>query len=757
MEDETFLKLLLQTFAVQAREHLDAMSTLLLELERQVPGKRAPAWETLFREAHSLKGAARSVNLPEIERVCQAMERVLSAFKRGELSVTPAFFEVMHAAVDGVGRLLARDLGESRAEHAGLASTLAREVLQLLEGPAESVAAPQAAPAPVAAADMASTGPAAAVPGPPGADTVRIATAKLDALVAQAQELQGLKLGGAHLADEAQSIVDMLATWSRGHDKRSGHARMLRRSGTLDKLENSKNKRLLERLLDASETDELFLRSLADRLGRLARAAAQDRRSLASRIDRMADQVRQVAMLPFSSLLGPVPKLVRDLAHDGGKDVAVDIQGAALEADRRILEQLRTPLTHLLRNALDHGIERPQQRVLAGKPPQGRLAISVNACEGARVALTISDDGAGVNVDKVRAQALKMGLRTEEQLAGMETEQLQQLIFESGLSTSPILTDLSGHGLGLAIVREKVQALGGSISVAAGEGGIGTCFCVVLPTTLATFHGLLVRCAGQSFMLPSRQVERVLRVEAQAVEVQEETPQLLVDGEHLRLVRLSSLLGLKDRLPADDSLHFMQIVIAANAGERLAFAVDEVVGDQEMLVQPLAPPLRRVPHISAATVLAGGQVVPLLNVADLFKSAQAAPPTAWHSPTRTSEAISLLVAEDSVTARTQLREILESAGYRVTTAADGVEALANLQSGQYDLLVTDVEMPRLDGFGLTARVRRDERLSQLPVILVTALDSREDKERGVEVGANAYIVKRGFSEQRLLDTIRTLL
>jgi two-component system chemotaxis sensor kinase CheA len=756
MEDEKFLKMLLQTFAVEAQEHLDAMSTLLIEMERQAPADRASSSETLFREAHSLKGAARSVNLAEVERVCQAMERVLSSLKRGELNPTPAFFEAMHASMDGLGRLVARDVGEGQAVEAGLAAALSRQVLQLLEGGAVSAPAAPSQPEAQPVVAPAVNEPVAAVPVA-SADTVRVATAKLDALMAQAQELQALKLGGAHLSDEAQAVVDTFATWRRGHDKRAGHARMLRRSGVLEQLTNGKNKRLLERLLDASETDELFLRSLADRLGRLARAAAQDRRSLASRIDRLADEVRQVSMLPFSSLLGPVPKLVRDLAHDSGKDVAVDIQGAGLEADRRILEQLKTPLTHLLRNALDHGIELPSQRVRSGKPPRGRLALSVSAQEGARVTLTISDDGAGVDLERVRARALRMGLRTEDQLARMAPGELLQLIFESGLSTSPIVTDLSGHGLGLAIVREKVEALGGTISVGSGEGGVGTRFSIVLPAMLATFHGLLVRCAGQSFMLPSRQVERVLRVEPQSLDAGGGAPQILLEGERLRFVPLSAILGLHARPRSDDASRFVPIVVLDCNGERLAVAVDEVVGDQEMLVQPLVPPLRRVPHISAATVLAGGQVVPLLNVADLFKSAQAPSGLAWHSSPGRGEPVSLLVAEDSVTVRTQLREILESAGYRVTTAADGMEAFANLQAGEYDLLVTDVEMPRLDGFGLTARVRRDERLSQLPVILVTALDSREDKERGVEVGANAYIVKRGFSQQRLLDTIRTLL
>jgi len=781
MEDDKFLKLLLQTFAVEAREHLAAMSQQLLALESAPASADVPGVvETLFREVHSLKGAARSVNLADIERVCQPMERVLSALKRGELAATPGFFEAMYAAADGLARILARDVGESSQLEPGLPATLANSMFVLL-GKA-SPAAPGAAAGPVPARSAATEpgAPAqaeaavapvtpeqphagAALPAAaPAESTVRIAVAKVDALMAQSQELQALKLAGAQIAEELQAMADMLASWRRGFDKRAGHARLLKRTGGDDAADNPKSRRLLARLLDAFDSDELFVKSLAERMGRVARAAAQDRRVLASRIDRLVDEVRQVSMLPFSSLFTGLPKLVRDLSHDSGKDVALDITGASLEADRRILEQLRTPLTHLIRNAIDHGIETPAQRMSSGKSPRGRLSVVVSAREGGRVELAVSDDGAGIDVERVRARALKMGLRSEEALAQLDASQSAQLIFESGLSTSPILTDLSGHGLGLAIVREKVLALGGSIMVAPADAGgsfaSGTRFVIVLPTALASFHGLLVRAAGQAFVFPSRHVERVCRVPPSSIRPVNGVDTVDVQDEPVQVVSLALTLGLQ-LSPGAPVPAFWQLVVLSCNDERLAFAVDEVVGDQEVLVQPLVPPLHRVPNISAATVI-GAQVVPLLNVADLFKSAdamragRAAP---WHAAPREGAAVSLLVAEDSVTARTQLRQILESAGYMVTTAADGMEALANLQSGEFDLLVSDVEMPRLDGFGLTARVRRDQRLADLPVILVTALDSREDKERGVEVGANAYIVKRGFDQQRLLDTIRTLL
>lgn len=778
MEDDLFLKQLLQMFSIEAQEHLSMMSELLLRLERAPPADEAArAVETLFREAHSLKGASRSVNLGDIERVCVPLERVLSALKRGEASATPEFFKTMYDTVDGLSKILARDVGETGAIDAGLPASLSRALLKLLPPAGDAAAlqpgAPARSPVPVssvaaaavspgeanAAASAAAHAPAVSVP-----DTVRLATAKLDSLMTQAQELQALKFSGAHLSDDAQAIADMLAAWRRGFDKRLRTARVLRRSGVAEAGADPRTARLLGQLLDAFDADDLFVRSLTERLARHARAAAQERRAVNARADRLLDDVKQVSMLPFSSLLSSLPKLVRDLAADSGKDVEVQIDGATLEVDRRILEQMKTPLTHLIRNAVDHGIEAPEQRLRDGKPPRGRIVVAVSAREGNRVEIAIDDDGAGIRVDKVRARALKMGLRSEAALAGMDDSQVRQLVFESGLSTSPILTDLSGHGLGLAIVREKVEAMGGTIVVTPPDKGIGTRFLIVLPTTLSTFRGLLVHAGGQPFVLPSRHVERVLRLLPEQVFTEAGRDAIVLGDDRLPLVSLAATLGLQSPRLDDDTTRHVQIVVLAGGSERMAFAVDEVVGDQEVLVQPLAPPLRRVRNIAAATVQGAGRVVPLINVADVLKSAtieREGRLPSWRSAQDTRAAAnagaSLLVAEDSITSRTQLRQILEGAGYRVTTAADGMEALVSLQNGDFDLLVTDVEMPRLDGFGLTARVRRDKRLSELPVILVTALDTREDKERGVEVGANAYIVKRGFDKGRLLDTIRMLV
>jgi two-component system chemotaxis sensor kinase CheA len=753
-DDERFLKRLLETFEIEAQEHLDTMSSLLLQLERGLPrAESAQAVETLFREAHSLKGAARSVNLADIERLCQAVERVLSAWKGGTLAVSPAVFDRMHAALDGLAGLLAQPAAVPAAGGNALAARLSGDLLGLL--------APAAAASTRAMAFTHAGAPTAPVPAgpgtaPPAADTVRIATAKLDALMTQVEELQALKFGSAHVADELRSSSEALAGWRRQWDRRWRQARVLRRAGIVEaSTATPRNRRLLARLLEGFDAEELALKSLLDRVARLDRAAQQERRGASARVDRLLDDMRQVLMLPLSTLLAPLPRLARDLARDGGKEADLVVRGATLDVDRRILEQMKAPLIHLVRNAVDHGIELPTQRMRAGKPPRGRITIDVLPREGNRIEIVVGDDGAGLALDKLRSRAERLQRMAPGTLDAMNAAQVADLVFESGLSTAALLTELSGHGVGLAIVREKVEALGGSVAVqppVAGEPG--TRLLIVLPTTLAAFRGLLVHAGGRPFVLPSRHVERVARVPLSALE---HGGSLALDGESMHCMSLSDVLELPlaRRTPAQ---RFQQLVVLASGDRRVAFAVDEVLGDEEVLVKPLASPLRRVRHVAGATVLGAGQVVPVLNVADLMKSAQLMPLRQAGSPDDASEpAASLLVAEDSITSRLLLKGLLEAAGFRVATAADGVEAFEQLQEHDFDLLVSDVEMPRLDGLALTARVRGDKRLARLPVVLVTALESNEDRARGVEAGADAYIVKRGFDQRSLLDAIRRLL
>jgi two-component system chemotaxis sensor kinase CheA len=744
-DDEQFLQRLMATFRLEADEHLGAMSTLLLELEK--PRADAPATgllETLFREAHSLKGAARAVSLTDVESVCQALESVLAALKRGEIALSPPLFDLLYRTVDAVRALLS---GEG---HGDGSADLLHALEQAQRGGAADFApaAPSAAPADAVLA-------APAPPAEPAEQTVRISTAKLTALLLQAEELLAFKHGAEHMADDLLGLHTELGAWRKGWERTVAGARAAVRAGERRQGSGGPQAPAIERLLQAVERDALLAKTLSDRCAQIERNAWQERRALAGMVDGLLADMKQTLMLPFSTLLEMAPRLVRDLAHDSGKAVGLSMDGGAVEIDRRILEQMRDPLLHLIRNAIDHGIEPPAERLRRNKPERARLAIAVVPRDGDKVELVVSDDGRGIDAQRVRERAIREGVLTAEAGATLSEAQMLALVFESGVSTSAMLTDLSGRGLGLAIVREKAEKLGGSVTAEHAPGG-GARFRIVLPATLATFRGLLAAAAGRQFVLPSRNVERVFRVLPESVRNAAGQATIVLENEVLALVPLARALGLAS--PAAPPSGYLTVALLASGSRRIALAVDAVLGEQEVLVKGLGPQLRRVVNIAGATVLGAGQLVPILHVADLMRSALAAGAAPMPAaPAAEAARRSLLVVEDSITSRALLKNMLEVGGYQVAVAVDGVDALGALRRGAFDLVVSDVEMPRMDGFDLTAKIRADRQLAALPVVLVTTLESREHRERGMDAGASAYIAKQSLEQSTLLDTVRRLL
>jgi two-component system chemotaxis sensor kinase CheA len=498
---------------------------------------------------------------------------------------------------------------------------------------------------------------------------------------------------------------------------------------------------------------EAFAGSFEPALGRLAKAAEADHHALGSMVDALLEDMKSALMLPFSELLELFPKLVRDLSRESGKEVELTTRGGEIQLDRRIMEELKAPLIHVVRNCIDHGLEAPAERMRKGKPARGSIAIAASSRD-ARIEISVSDDGAGIDGERVKAAAVRNGVLSWEEAGKLGGPEEVLLALHSGVSTSPMITDLSGRGLGLAIVNEKVEKLNGSLAVET-ERSAGTTIRMVVPLTLATFRGVLVGACGQVFVLPSTNVERATLVLREEIRTVENRETLSFDGQATPLARLGSVLGIEGGKRPGSGDGAVQVVVLGSAGKRIAFQVDEVLGEREVLVKSLGRQLVRVPNIAGATILADGKVVPILNVADLMSSAAklVPAPIGAQEPEKRK---SILVVEDSITARTLLRTILESAGYNVKTAVDGLDALAALRTLECDLVVSDVEMPRMDGFDLTARIRADKRLAELPVVLVTALDSREDRERGIDVGANAYIVKSSFERGNLLDAVRRL-
>jgi two-component system, chemotaxis family, sensor kinase CheA len=359
-------------------------------------------------------------------------------------------------------------------------------------------------------------------------------------------------------------------------------------------------------------------------------------------------------------------------------------------------------------------------------------------------------------VAEVRAAAARRGVAAPDAAEQDSEAAALALVFETEVSTSPMITQLSGRGLGLAIVREKAEKLGGQVGIDSRRGA-GTTIRMTVPLTLATFRGVLIECAQRLFIVPTVQVERVVRFKSQEVETVQGRRTLAVNGRAVALVDLAEVLQLPAVSRAADRSEATPALILGVGEQRVAFAVDAVRDEREVLVKRLGKPLSRVRNIAGATVLGSGELAPILNVTDLLKSARTAG-GARRAPAEPSVAPAkrILIVEDSITSRMLLKGILESAGYEVKTAVDGVDAFTTLRAERFDGVVSDVEMPRMNGFDLTARIRADRALAQLPVVLVTALESREDRERGIDVGANAYLVKSSLDQSNLLEALRRL-
>jgi len=687
--EEEFLQTLRATFKVEAEEHLQAIASGLLALEKtDEPGERQKIVETVFRAAHSLKGAARAVNLTQVEAICQKLEDLFSDWKRGKSLPSTQTLDRAHRAVDEVAKELR---------------------------PAPPTDAPAAAP-------EQSREPAKEARNETAqADTVRISVSKLDAHLFEAEEMLAVKLAAGQRATELAALTEQVAQWRK-------------------------------------DWNPDYLGTLESRLAALRRAAEQDRLTLGKRVDDLLAESKKLLMLPLATVGALFPKLVRDLSRDQGKEVELTVQGDEVEVDKRILEELKDPLIHLLRNSVDHGIETPDQRRQLGKPPRATIALAVSRVNGSGVEIAIRDDGRGIDVEALKTVARQRGVLTPQAASELADRDALALIFEPDISTSPIITELSGRGLGLAIVREKTEKLGGRVSVDS-ERNRGTTIRLSLPLTLATFRGILLRAAGRLFLLPTAEVERVTRFKSQDIRTVEGRETLLLDGRTVSLVRLADVL----QLPAaaqDESKTAMPAVLLGAGAARTAFAVDAVLDEQEVLLKQLGRPLLRVRNIAGAAVLGAGVVAPVLKVTELLQSAKkgGAPlRVAIAAKAAAPAAKSILVAEDSITSRLLLKGILEAAGYRVRTAVDGMEAYTALRAERFDLTISDVEMPRLNGFDLTTRIRADRKLAEMPVVLVTALESREDRERGIEVGANAYLVKSSFDQSNLLEAERRLI
>ncbi|MCA8932719.1 MAG: response regulator, partial [Rhodospirillaceae bacterium] len=482
----------------------------------------------------------------------------------------------------------------------------------------------------------------------------------------------------------------------------------------------------------------------------------RDSRALDAAVNGIQEEVRHLRMMPAATALEAFPRMVRDLARQTGKEVDWRIIGGDMLIDRKVLDLVKDPLIHLVRNAVDHGIELPSDRMAAHKPRAGHVMLTFAPGDAGRVVITLEDDGRGFSPGALRDAAVRSRAMTQQQAEALDDTEVLELAFRPGVSTSPVITGISGHGRGLAIVQETVERIDGELALTSIPSQ-GMKLTIEVPVSIATYRGLMLQSEGQTFLLPQEAVERVIRIPRDSLPAALARGMWSHNGESHPLGSLGALLGLHRGDPDDEIRRYVPAVVLHSGDRRAIFVVDKVMGESEAVLKDLRPPLERVRNVLSMGLLGSGVLVPVLRPSDLVISVKAIP-TAQQAAVEAARMRipKILVVDDSITTRTMERNLFEAAGYQVTTAADGMDAWEMLKSHTFDLVVSDIDMPRMDGFELTTQIRASGGLAGMPVILVTAMESREDKERGIRVGANAYVMKSKFDDTNLIEIVRRL-
>ena len=700
-------------------------------------------FDSLRRGLHTLKGSARmagAIRLGELTHIIES--QIEAAIERGEFSAQ--LFDQLEAKMDR----LSLDL-----EHMG----------------GRLVAPAAASPAPALAAEpgAARVEPLRAEPPLPSpAALLRVNADILDHLISESGEIAIARSRiEAELRQVKQSLSDLNDSVARLRNQlrevevqadsqmQSRLSVLEERDRDFDPLEFDRYTRLQEltRMMAESVNDAASIQqSLLKSLGETDAGLLQQ-----ARISRDVQQeLMRMRAVPFSNLNERLYRIMRQTAREVGKKAELEIEGGQVELDRSVLERIGAPLEHMLRNALGHGLESPQERLAAGKPESGRIAISLRQ-EGNEIALVVSDDGAGLDLDQLRKKAIEKGVLTRDQQAS-EAE-LAQLIFVSGLSTADKLTQLSGRGVGMDVVRSEIASIGGRVEIASTRGR-GTTFTVYLPLTLAVTQTVIVRAATSVLAVSSAMVEQVLRVKADALASLYEKAVIESQGRSYPLLYLPHLLGGRG---ATEIQTYNSVLLLRSGIQRIALHVDELIGNQEIVVKNIGPQLARVPGVGGATVMGDGRIVLIVNPVQLAQHARSAlaktaiAPAAMAAPAAAAAPL-IMVVDDSLTVRKITSRLLEREGYRVLTAKDGVDALELIKDTLPAVMLVDIEMPRMDGFELTRTVRGDQRTRGIPIIVISSRTAEKHRDQATQLGVNAFLGKP-YQESELLEQVMKYL
>jgi two-component system, chemotaxis family, sensor kinase CheA len=746
MAEDDLTTRLRATFVQELEEQVQELNRGLLALEQQP--RDAEQIRSLFRAAHTVKGAARVAGVPLVEQACHALESVFAEARDGRHQLDGSDFSLFFAVVDALGEAAAA----LRAGRPLEGTTLHALLPRLATGDSHGAAAgspPEASPRPGATAGGGSRQRVDAAPQPQdvASQPEDGARQREDVAAQRAEPVPEPE----DPADASSHVERRTAGTGTRHDDEA--AAPSGRAGTHPPLESGHGDELvrvhadrLESLLSAVGELMIVTGRIVDRTGR----QDDDVRRLDQATDAVADMVHRLRLRPFADVCEALPRAVRDVAAAEGKEVELELEGQEVEADRLVVDALRMPLLQLVRNAVDHGIEPPAERERQGKRRTGRVRVRAELT-GGRLVVSVSDDGRGLDAD-----AIRRALRARGRAVPEGDAELADAVLAGGFTTRAEATRISGRGVGVDIVRSAVEGIGGALDVR-WKAGAGTTFLIECPPTPATIRALLVRVGAYSFAIPTAHVERLQRIRGDQIRHVDGRAMLQLDAGPVPVHSLAALLG--PPLEAHPVEGLATAVIVSAGSRRAALVIDEALDEDEVVVRPLDVDEGAVPHALGGAILPTGDVALVLAAPALLaagtRSGRAIAPDFASPPGAPRRRI--LVADDSITTRMMEQSVLESAGYEVITAVNGEDAWQKLDREGADMMVADVEMPRMDGFALCRRIRASQRFAALPIALVTGLASDADRARGLDAGADAYIVKSSFDQATLLDTVRQLI
>jgi len=760
---------MLELFRLEAEGQTAVLSAGVLAVEEL---ERSPETiEAMMRAAHSLKGAARIVGLDPAVRVAHAMEDCFVAAGKGRFHVRPEHVDTLLASIDFLSSIAqADDALAPESRWAATADALVGELAALLATAAEPipispvttvtpepVRQPVEPPQPLAPAAAPSP---AALPAPPPADepatpakslepTDRVVRVSADSLT----RLVGL--AGESLVETRQlrPFVDSLLTLRAAQvDLCDTIAGVEERFKTDDSHVPAPLLGMLARIRERADAGLASLMKQVDDFESFARR----NEDLSNRLHH---EVIVSRMRPLADGIRGFPRLVRDVARTLGKQVRFEVRGEQTGVDRDILDKLEAPLSHLIRNALDHGLETPPDREAAGKPPVGTIRLEARHRAG-MLNITLTDDGRGIDVETLRAKAVARGL-VARQVADQLTElELLEFLFLPGFSTKDQVTEISGRGVGLDVVQSMVKGVGGTVRVAT-QLGRQTVFTLQLPITMSVIRALLVDIGGEPYAFPLTRIDTILHSSHADVRTVEGRQYFDRDGVSIGLVKAAQILEMPDRgQPADP----MPVVVISDRGQQFGMIVDAFLGERDLEVRPLDRRLGKVPDINSASLLENGNPVLIVDVEDLVRSIdnvlmgrRLSRVEFERMAEQSRQRKRILVVDDSITVRELERQLLQARGFAVDVAVDGMDGWNAIRATHYDLVVTDVDMPRMDGISLVSLIKNDPSRKDIPVVIVSYKDREEDRLRGLDAGANRYLTKSSFHDETFVHTIIDLV